>query len=107
MGTATLRLGLASLTDTNTRRDASCEQGGSRKGLAQLSGSARRRAGAAVRRHLIDGAAAPLVASAGALEACKPRCSTPGLRTISWGVTPRPREPTAAIPLQRTASNPL
>jgi hypothetical protein len=38
MGTATLRLGLASLTDTNTRRDASCEQGGSRRGLAQLSG---------------------------------------------------------------------
>jgi len=42
MGTATLRLGLASLTDTNTRRDASCGSKKSREGVERrrLAGTA-------------------------------------------------------------------
>jgi hypothetical protein len=40
--------------------------------------SAGRREGATVRRHLIDGAVAPLVASAGPLGACKTRCTASG-----------------------------
>ena len=104
MGTATLRLGLASLTDTNTRRDASCVQGGSREGPAVLSGAAGGSDSAPPsdrrRRCTPGGVCRPI----GSLQD-----SMHGLRarTMSWGVTPRPREPTAAISLQRTASNRL
>lgn len=39
MGTATLRLGLASLTDTNTSRDASCEMAGASAEASDQGGS--------------------------------------------------------------------
>ena len=76
MGTATLRLGLASLTDTNTRRDASCVQGRRAREARRFEGGGAWAGRAAGKLHTVPQVLLP----------CSP------LLTMSCGVTPSPRE---------------